>query len=136
MRCSADGSSATSPLTNQSPKAGPKIPAYILPTTDDGQSSSTPATAEQIALRAAELVGGDRQKTHGDKVENHQNIADLWNAYLGGRINPPLSPRDVALLMALLKIARTKIGDHNLDDYTDLAGYAAVAGEIAERTRT
>jgi hypothetical protein len=93
--------------------------------------------AQEIASRAAELVSGDRQKSHGDKTENHQNIAALWNAYLGWRLGEGalLTPRDVALMMALLKIARTKAGSHNPDDYVDLCGYGAVAGEIAERQK-
>ena len=35
--------------------------------------------------------------------------------------------------MALLKIARTKLGDHTIDNYIDLVGYAAIAGEIADK---
>jgi len=91
--------------------------------------------AADICARAAELVGGDRENTHGNKVENHQNIARLWNAYLGWRLGDGclLGPRDVALMMCLLKIARTKLGAHNPDDYLDLAGYAGVAGEIADQ---
>jgi hypothetical protein len=118
---------------NLAPQDGERTVSPEQPTT-----TATPAssfwTAERIAQKAASLVGGDRQATHGDKAENHQNIADLWNAYLGGRL-PLLTARDVALMMALLKIARTKIGQHNIDDYLDLAGYGAVAGEIAERER-
>jgi len=33
--------------------------------------------------------------------------------------------------MALLKIARTKIGKVNPDDYVDACGYLGIAGEIA-----
>lgn len=89
--------------------------------------------AQVICEKAAALVSGDRQQTHGDKVENHQNIADLWNGYGVCIGNKPVTPKDVALLMALLKIARTRAGSFNLDDYVDLAGYAGVAGEIALR---
>lgn len=39
-------------------------------------------------------------------------------------------PKDVAMLMALLKVARIKAGD-KADSFVDLAGYAACAGEIA-----
>lgn len=90
--------------------------------------------AAEVASRAADLVGGDRAKQHGDKVENHLNIAALWNAYLGWRLGEgcALTAADAAVMMALMKIARTKTGSHNIDDYVDLAGYAAVAGEIAE----
>lgn len=90
--------------------------------------------ASEICATAAELVSGDRQTTHGDKKENHENIAKLWSAYLAIRREPgaPLDAQDAALMVALLKIARTQTGSHNIDDYVDLAGYAGVAGEIAE----
>lgn len=85
--------------------------------------------AADLLAEAAALVSGDRHKTHGDARENHQNIADLWTAYLGGQ---EITARDVALMMALVKIARTKTGTHNVDDYRDLLGYGAIAGELAE----
>lgn len=97
--------------------------------------------AHLILSKAAELVDGDRDRTHGEKLRNHENIAQLWNAYLRIRDDPPnlrvigiapLTAHDVALMMALLKIARTQLGEHNPDNYVDLAGYAACAGEIAE----
>lgn len=87
--------------------------------------------APEILMKAKDLVGGDRAATHGNKVENHQKIAALWNAYLQDSLGRPLAALDVALMMALLKVARTQTGDHNDDDYVDLAGYASVAGEIA-----
>ena len=93
--------------------------------------------AKDIAAKAAELVSGDRDKTHGDKVQNHENIAALWEAYLrqkvlsGGEMR--INALDAANMMELLKVARRLSGCHNMDDYTDGAGYAAVAGEIAER---
>lgn len=83
--------------------------------------------AEEICTRAAELVGGDRAKTHGDKFENHLNIARLWSAYLG----VALTPEQVCWMMVLLKVARTKTGTNNPDDALDAVGYAALAGEIA-----
>lgn len=86
--------------------------------------------AADICAKAAEIVSGDREKTHGDKVENHANIAALWTAYKGFEI----TAHDVALMMALLKIARTKAGDSNPDDYVDGAGYMACAAEIRSRT--
>lgn len=92
--------------------------------------------ASDICAKAAELVGGDRAATHGDKVINHQHIADLWHAYLSERLwvtKNRISALDVANMMELVKIARRMSGGHNIDDYVDGAGYAAVAGEIAER---
>ena len=85
---------------------------------------------ERILQDAKKLVAGNRQKEYGNTVINHKNIADLWSAYLGRDIRA----QDVALMMALLKIARTKTGTVNRDDYVDGAAYMAIAGEIEERT--
>ena len=43
------------------------------------------------------------------------------------------SAKDVAMMLALLKVARIKTGVKG-DSYVDLAGYAACAGEIATET--
>ena len=81
------------------------------------------------ALReAAGLVDGERDRCHGSKVGNFGNIARLWSAYL----NRHITAKDVALMMTLLKVARTKSGAHNADDYIDMAGYAGCGLELAE----
>ena len=84
--------------------------------------------AHDICLTAAKLVNGERSKQHGEALENHRNIAELWTAYRG----ITFSPHDVAVMMALLKIARTKTGTHNPDDYVDGAAYLGLAGQFAE----
>ena len=84
-------------------------------------------TAGGICRQAGNLVSGPRAATHGDKFENHSNIAALWTGYL----DVSITARDVANMMVLLKIARTKAGEHNPDDYLDAVGYAAIAGELA-----
>lgn len=91
------------------------------------------APADHLIKSASDLVLGDRANTHGDKRKNHQNIAAMWNAYLSIRRDPaaPLNEIDVAHMMALLKLSRTQLGAHNPDDYVDLVGYAAIAGELA-----
>lgn len=52
----------------------------------------------------------------------------LWTAYTGTDV----TPKDVAMMMALLKIARAKAGSKP-DTYVDLAGYAACGAEISAR---
>lgn len=97
--------------------------------------------AVEILNTAANLVGGDRAKTHGDKVGNHTKIANLWNAYISNKypalaLPHPFDATDVAQMMILLKIARTQSGGtHNPDNYVDAAGYAGVAGECAKIER-
>ena len=82
--------------------------------------------SSEILMKAANLVDGERDRVHGSKQVNFDNISSLWTAYLGRTI----SDVDVANMMSLMKIARTKTGEHNLDDYIDAAGYAAIAGEL------
>lgn len=93
---------------------------------------TAPVQAADILRTAADLVSGDRNETHGDARENLSNIADLWNAYLGSKPDFIVSGRDVAVMMSLLKVARTTTGTHNPDDYIDICGYAALAGMVAK----
>ena len=82
--------------------------------------------SNQILNQASVLVQGQREKDYGDKTENHSNIARLWSAYLDIKIDA----HDVALMMALLKMARTKLGEVSKDTYIDMSAYSAIAGEI------
>jgi hypothetical protein len=79
-----------------------------------------------ILQEAARLTAKDRQKTYGDPTVNHCRIADLWTTYLGQQI----TPQQVAICMALLKVARL-METETEDSFIDLAAYAAIAGEIA-----
>ena len=81
-----------------------------------------------IIDEARRLVSTRREDTYGNKKANHTNIAKLWSAYLDKEV----SSHDVAMLMSLLKIARTKSGELCIDNYIDLVGYGAIAGEIAD----
>lgn len=86
-------------------------------------------TREKMLEEAKKCVCGKRQEDYGSPENNFQKIADLWNAYWG---KPGFfGPKDVAMMMALLKVARIKSGSGTVDSYVDLAGYAACACEIA-----
>ena len=77
---------------------------------------------------AAECVCGSREEDYGSPEDNFAVIAGLWTAYTGTDV----TPKDVAMMMALLKIARAKTGSKP-DTYVDLAGYAACGAEISAR---
>ena len=85
--------------------------------------------AAEVCSKAAELVGGDREAQHGPKLDNFTRIADLWQGWLSARRSGPLQAHDAAVMMALLKLARTQSGAFNADDYIDAAGYAGCAVE-------
>ena len=80
---------------------------------------------EDALKLARELVTGPRAKTYGDKIRNHANIGKLWSAYLDKEI----TAHDAAVMLALLKVARTKFGQPTEDTYVDAAAYMAIAGE-------
>jgi len=93
--------------------------------------------AADLLSEAAELVSGPRAEQHGDMRDNHENIAELWNAFLRIRRDPvaPLTGSQVAICMALVKIARTQTGDDNADDLCDAAGYCGIASELNDDER-
>ena len=94
--------------------------------------------SSEILKKTEKLVSTDRADKHGDKIENHENIARMWSSYLQNKfkLNLIILPEDVANLMSLLKIARTQAGNFNLDDYVDACGYLAISGEIANKRET
>jgi hypothetical protein len=80
----------------------------------------------QFLNRASVLVKGQRETDYGDKTKNHENISKLWSAYKDIEI----TAHDVAIMMTLLKVARTKLGSVSEDTYIDMSAYGAIAGEI------
>lgn len=82
---------------------------------------------KEILDEAARIVTGERQNQYGSAEDSFALIGGLWSDYLGVYI----SPRDVALMMILLKVAREKGGKGKADNWVDIAGYAACGGEIA-----
>ena len=85
-------------------------------------------------MAAAErCVCGEREQDYGSPENNFQTIANLWNDYLngtGGEEFYLIGAKDVAAMLALLKIARIASGRAKEDNWVDLAGYAACGGEI------
>ena len=82
---------------------------------------------KECLTSAETCVTGQRQNDYGKAEDNFSRIALLWNAYTGYAF----SPKDVAMMMALLKIARIQTGTATEDSFVDLAGYAACGCEIA-----
>ena len=78
---------------------------------------------------AKKCVCGHREQEYGSPEDNFATIASLWTVYL----NHPVKAKDVAMMMALLKIARIRTGTATEDSFVDLAGYAACGAEIAGR---
>ncbi len=83
-------------------------------------------TREKVLDKARNCVCGDREQDYGSPESNFERIAKFWSTYLGC----PVDGKDVAAMLALLKIARIASGHAKEDNWIDLAGYAACGGEI------
>lgn len=100
--------------------------------------TDTPTTRAAILDAAKKIVTGDREKQYGKPEDNFAVIARFWEVYLsercvGGGAEVTLNPDDVAMLMALMKVARIMTGTFKGDSYIDACGYLACAAEIAGR---
>ena len=87
-------------------------------------------TRAQILNTAREYVTKDRAETHGPPEDSFADIAQFWTAWL----DIPICSTDVAVMMALLKVARIKSKPSNPDHWIDGAGYFACGGELATKS--
>jgi hypothetical protein len=87
----------------------------------------------EILQTANEYITKDRAATHGRAEESFAQIAAVWTWWLNDRLSAPVTAYDVAMMMVLFKAARAKGNWQNPDNFIDMAGYAALAGEIGCR---
>ena len=82
---------------------------------------------KQTILNVAAKTVADRGAQYGSTHDSMTQIANLWSDYMGVHI----TPFDVANMMSLLKISRSKTGNpRHLDNYVDSAAYSAIAAEM------
>lgn len=77
--------------------------------------------------KARGLTCGDRNKAYGDPVQNHTQIAAIFNAITGR----DLSAREVALMHIATKLARLSGNLRHEDSYVDAMAYVGIAYECA-----
>lgn len=120
---------------NEHPKKAARLMGYEV--IEDEQDKHTRAS---ILDEAKRCVCGQREQDYGSPENNFRLIATLWEPYIRQKCvsdgaDVSIRPEDVAMLMALLKIARICSGTGTQDSFVDLAGYAACGGEIAGGTK-
>ncbi len=99
----------------------------------DYRAPPAPSTPAGEMLRAAADIA-EGQRAHGRAERSFEAIARLWTVYLRARkegVEEPVSAMDVAHMMALLKMGRAIQGVPTWDTSLDMAGYCALAGEVA-----
>lgn len=85
---------------------------------------------ENILRQAENTVTGDRATTYGPAKDHFQAVAKVWTEILGAQVDADQVP----LCMAALKIIRLAETPGHVDSWVDLAGYAAIGGEVATET--
>lgn len=100
---------------------------------ENSEDAKRRLTRADILHAAEKCVCGQRETDYGTPEDNFKTIAELWEAYLNKAcirgVNVRVEAKDVAVMMALLKIARIAAGGGKADSWIDLAGYAACGAE-------
>ena len=89
----------------------------------------------EVLDTAGDLISKDRAAVYGDARESFEAIAAMWTDFLKnhapGDDLHPLNGADVAAMMVLMKVSRLRYAQQYMDNWVDIAGYAALGGEIA-----
>lgn len=120
-----------------------KLDEVDEPAAHQADQQKASVTKKSVLETAIQTVA-DRGVPYGGVEDNFQRIANLWNAHLLNRFSrelgddvathlPTLDPSDVAMMMALMKIARLEANPGHADSWVDVAGYAACGGEIGAK---
>ena len=81
----------------------------------------------EVLHQAEKCITHDRAATHGNAEDSFALIGKMWSVWLDREV----SAYDVAMMMALFKVARAKGNPSHSDNLLDMIGYAALAEEIA-----
>ena len=84
--------------------------------------------SESILEEATSLISKDRHNDHGPADKSFERIAKFWSLILDTQVQP----HQVAQCMIALKLSRINHTSVNDDNWIDIAGYAALGGEIAQ----
>ena len=93
----------------------------------DARQEPEPWTRQRVLREAEKCVCGHREQDYGTPEDNFGRIAEFWTTYMGVEFGTV----DVAIMMALLKIARISENLQHMDSWVDGCGYLACGGEIA-----
>jgi hypothetical protein len=82
---------------------------------------------ESCLSAAAKLITEDRAASYGDNRDTHHRVSVMWTALTGH----PISPEQVCVMMAALKLCRLAHNTGHTDSWVDAAGYLALGAELA-----
>lgn len=82
-----------------------------------------------VLIEAINAVLQDRNTSYGAPEKNFDDIAKMYDIYRQGTQREFTNAQDIAILMILVKVCRIKTSPEKLDNWTDIAGYAACGYE-------
>jgi len=85
--------------------------------------------ANKVLQGASEAVQSARREAYGPVLTHFEDVATMWNQFLGLQGEFDIKASDVPLMMVLYKVCREK-AHHSLDNMVDIAGYAAVCEQV------
>lgn len=117
-------------------KLTPAVPPPTSSTITTGSAVAPASTRAGDILRgAADVVDGKRNGGMPERVL--ETIGTYWALYIRNQLRVigdarqlGIGPAQVSDMMALLKLARAQHGVSVVDSARDMAGYAALAGEV------
>ena len=83
---------------------------------------------EEILELAGDLTSAIRDEVYGDPLTNHERIAEMWSAILDVNVKK----EEVVLCMIAVKMSRLCQSLDHEDSWVDIAGYAAIGGEMTD----
>lgn len=88
-----------------------------------------------VLAEAMSTINGERQSVYGSPENSFALIAQYWTTYFRSTIEKQgrayFTPSDVAMMMALFKIAR-EANQHKADNIIDCAGYLGIYADMQE----
>lgn len=122
-----DHAASESPEAHEAPAKDDLLRTIETEHGDTGRMTRVDVKRGTAAIEALRVINGERQNVYGNPEDCFDNIAAFWSMYSEHGFNNI----DVAIMMALLKIARMKNnGVAHRDNFIDAIGYLALAADM------
>ena len=93
--------------------------------------ADTGRPGEDLLVEANGLVNGDRMAAYGSPRPAYEAQAKVWSGLLAHKLKADLTPEDVVLLLAGMKLAR-EVRKPKRDNRVDLVGYTLVLAHVID----
>ena len=98
----------------------------------EGKVGHPPSAREQLLKDAIGIVTKDRNNIYGPPEDSFTVIGAYWDTYLKHSKVATVDAADVAIMMALMKMARLTFNKRHRDSAVDAAGYLACLQEAIQ----